>query len=343
MKKNLIISGAMLIVASATLGACNGASPSYDIKGKDHYTVGILQVITHEALDQTRLGFKRAIQSNENLKNKVTFIEQNAQGESSSEKTMAKSLAGRCDLLFGISTGSAQALKNARDEAGANIPVLFSAVTDPVNAGLMPKMVGHNSGVTGTSDNNPVESQVQLVRNCFPTKLPSEIKLGVLYTADEANSEVQANRAKAEAERQGLAPVTIRTATNASDIKPVANQLAAQVDAIYVPTDNTIASNMQSIKDAADNYHTLIITGEENMIPDGGHITYSINYGELGFLAGEMAIKMMEGTKTVKQIDAIEITDPTKLSKVYSSKNLADAGITLPAEALEGFTDISAE
>ena len=309
---------------------------------KDSFTVGVLQIITHDALDAARLGFKVAIASDERLANKnVTFIENNAEGEESSQATMAKSLVAKCDLLLGISTGSAVALKNARDEAGLKQPLLFTAVTDPVSSSLMKKMEGHDGSVTGTSDDNPVEAQIQLIKKCFPNKEAKDIKLGILYTVSEPNSEVQASRAKAQAQKEGIKTIKTMTCQDSSDIKSVANNLASQVDVMYIPTDNNIAAHMPSIKDATDTHHVLCIVGEENMLKTGGHITYSVSYTLLGKRTGEMAADILTGDKKTENINAEKMLDEEYLSKVYSSSNLSDSGITVPADLLAGFDDIS--
>lgn len=332
MRKTIII-GALALLASSGLVSCN--------KQAD-FTVGILQCDDFGALNDARDAFIKAINEYPALKGKsVSFIKQNAYGKDSDQNSMAKSLVNKkVDLLLGISTGSSKALKNARDEAGLTTPLLFTAVTDPVADALVPSLKGHNSTVTGTSDDNPVEAQISMIKNCFPSKDPADIKLGILYSSDETNSQVQARRAQDQATKDGIGSVTFATVNSVADITPTARNLSNRVDVIYIPTDNKISKNMASLKEALDTYHTLCVVGEEGMVKSGGHLSYSINYSSLGEMTGVMGAQILSKEKTIQEIDATKIEDPSKLTKVYNSVALSDSGITLPASALEGFVDL---
>ncbi|MBR0295317.1 MAG: ABC transporter substrate-binding protein [Bacilli bacterium] len=324
------------------LSACAGVVDHAIIDTeKSTFEVGILQIITHDALDASQKGFVDAIKSSTLLSEKnVNFTIENAEGDETSQASMAKSLVIKCDLLLGISTGSSIALKNARDEAGKKQPLLFTAVTDPVDAKLMKKMTNHDGSVTGTSDDNPVEAQIDLIKKCFPNKEAKDIKLGILYTSSEPNSEVQAKRAEKEAKKEGIGTVKKMTCNDSSDIKSVCNNLAHSVDVLYIPTDNNIAAHMDSVKSVTDEYHTLCIVGEENMLKNGGHITYSVSYPLLGKRTGEMAADILSGNKLTEKIDAEKMVDDQYLSKVFSSSNLAASGINLPSGLTDGFTDL---
>lgn len=307
---------------------------------KTSFQVGILQIETHPALDSARVAFENAITSSELLQGKnIEFRRENAQGNLANQALQAKSLVAQCDLMLGISTPSAQDLKSARDEMGLKQPILFTAVTDPVDAGLIKSFPHHNGSVTGTSDDNPVEAQIQLIKKCID-KDASRIKLGILYTSSETNSAVQAKRAKKAAKSEGIGSIKTYTCSSVVDLATVANQAANNSDVLYIPTDNLIATNMATIKDAVDSYHTLCIVGEENML-SGGHITYSVSYELLGKRTGEMAVEILSGTKQTHEIDAEKMLDDEYLNKVYSSANLTSSGITLPEGALDGFTDVA--
>ena len=337
MKKKLLI---LPMVSLATVGLMTSCKPKAD------FTIGILQIVSAPALDNARTSFKDALKKSPALKGKrIQFIEKNALGDSVDQTSMAKSLANKCDLLLGISTPSALALKSARDEAGKDTPLLFTAVTDPVNAELMPSMEAHNSTVTGTSDDNPVEAQIGLITQCFPNKAVGEIKLGIFYTQSETNSEVQASRAKNEALAEGftVSNIYVQTCYGVNDMKQVAQSLAHNVDVLYIPTDNNIADHMDVIKEVTDTEHVLCITGEENMLQGGGHITYSVSYQVLGTRVGEMASDILSGAKRIQEIDAEKHMDVSELIKAYSSRNITDSGITIPATLLQDFTDVSAQ
>lgn len=326
------------MISLASIGLMTSCKPKAD------FTIGLLQIVSADALDTARTNFINAVKNSEQLKGKrIEFVSKNSLGESASQTAQAKSLATKCDLLLGISTPSALALKNARDELGKDTPLLFTAVTDPVDAQLMPSLTNHNSTVTGTSDDNPVEEQIKLIKQCLPDKAANEIKLGIFYTQSESNSLVQANRAKAAAISEGLLEGNIipRTCIDASDLRSSAENLASQVDVLYIPTDNNIADHMDVIKTVTDTYHNLCITGEENMLRSGGHLTYSVSYEVLGRRVGEMAADILSGSKIIQDIDAEKHLDLSELSKAYNSKFIQDSGITtIPASLLADFKDM---
>ena len=340
MNKKLFILPLTLLMG---LSACQSQADHAVIDtSKDSFNVGVLQIITHAALDAAQEGFKEALKNSPLLNGKeINITVNNAEGDESSQATMAKSLVSKCDLLLGISTGSSIALKNARDEAGKKQPLLFTAVTDPVDASLMKSMENHNGSVTGTSDDNPVEAQIDLIKKCFPNKESKDINIGIFYTSSEPNSEVQADRAEKEAKKEGITSIKRMTCNDSSDIKSVATNLAHQVDVIYIPTDNNIAAHMDSVKAATDEFHTLCVVGEENMLAGGGHITYSVSYPLLGKRTGEIAADILSGTRKTEEINAEKMLDEEYLNKVFNSKNISDSNVTIPEGILEGFEDIA--
>ncbi len=313
---------------------------------KSSFEVGILLPLTVSALEDAANGFRAALNEAKatSLQGKtINYTEYNAEGDASSHIAYAKSLVGKCDLLLGVSTGSSKNLKNARDEAGKKQPLLFTAVTDPVGDGLMRSLTNHDGSVTGTSDDNPVEAQVNLIVSCFEgKKTADQIKLGVIYTSDEHNSEVQSDRATATARSLGLSSATVYTVDGTIDLAAQARKACSENDVIYIPTDNNIAGHMDSIKQATDLYHTLCIVGESGMLQTGGHITYSIDYTLLGRRTGEMAADILSGNKLTENIDAEKMTEDKYLNKFYSSTNLLASGISLSEDLLDDFTDINA-
>ncbi len=342
MKRKLIL---LPLATLLSLVSCRPAQPVdhavIDID-KDEFKIGILQIADFAALNSAKDAFVSVLESSPQLSGKtLTFDYQVSNGDKATQTTQAKSLVTKSDLLFGVATPSAAALKNARDEAGKKQPLLFTAVTDPVVANLMKSMTNHDGSVTGTSDDNPVESQIGLISRAFTSDL-SNVKLGILYTSDEVNSEVQADRAEAEAKRQGLSASNIfrATCTGAVDLPEVASNLINRVDVLYLPTDNNIADHMPTIKAALHNSNTLCIVGEEGMLSGGGHITYSVSYSFLGQKVGEMAVDILTGTRKTENIDAIKSLNESDWNKVYSAANLSDAGVSLDSSALAGFTNI---
>ena len=162
-----------------------------------------------------------------------------------------------------------------------------------------------------------------------------------MYTSSEVNSRSQANRAVAAARAAGIGVVDVKTCTDVSDLQTVAQNVANNYNAVYIPTDNLIAKNMPTVKACieAATSTTLCVVGEEGMLTSGGHITYSISYSLLGKRTGEMAADILSGRKQTHEIDVEKMLDEKYLSKVYHSKNISDAGLVIDASVLEGFVD----
>lgn len=339
----------LLLLPLATLLSMVSCRPAQTVDhavvdpSKGTFEIGILQIASFPALDSAKVAFENTLKASSLLAGKTLHFDyQVSNGDATNQTTQAKSLVAKSDLLFGIATPSAVALKNARDEAGKKQPLLFTAVTDPVSANLMKSLENHDGSVTGTSDDNPVEDQIGLIKKIFGNDAMSSKKLGIIYTSSEINSEVQADRAKAEAIKQGMpsANITISTCNGSSDLQQVATNLVNKVDILYVPTDNNIADNMPVIKSALHASNTLCIVGEEGML-SGGHITYSVNYSVLGQKAGEMAADILSGTKLTENINCFKSLIESEWNKVYSSANIADAGLTVDFLALTGFVDVN--
>lgn len=252
---------------------------------KADITVGILQVNTHDALDKAKNGFIDTLKDWAKSKGKtIAFDVKNAVGDTNNETSLAKSIvASKPDLALGISTSSATKLANNTTK----IPVLFTAVTDPSSVGLAGR-----ANVTGTSDMNPVEAQIALLRKIVPDCK----KIAFLYNPGEANSETQVKRAKAVCDEVGIkyADYTVDSASNVSAVAASINE----VDAVYIPTDNLLAANMSNVQRKLINEKKIpVIVGEAGMCDVGGLATVSIDYYQLGVQTAEMAIKILEGKK----------------------------------------------
>ena len=326
MKRKMIL---MPLLTVALLGACTNKVDYTPVdKNKETIKVGILQPVEHVALGAARKGFEDALKA-ANLPNKIDIAYSNAGGNDADLVTLAKNLIDSCDLSLGIGTGASKALLGAQVNAGLKKPLLFTAVTDPVDAGLVKNADNPSGYVCGTTDANPVEAQIALIKE-FKS---SATKVGIMYTQTEENSKVQSDQAEAAIKAAGMT-ASVKTCTNSSDIKATAEALVAEgVDAIYLPTDNNIAANMNAVKQAAVAGGTLVVAGEEGMLEEGGHITLSIDYYNLGKNTGEMAASLIKND--TKPTDYKVVAVPaSNCSYVYSSKNLADAGLSMP-EALK--------
>ena len=322
MKRKMIL---MPLLTVALLGACTSKVDYTPVdKDKETIKVGILQPVEHVALGAARKGFEDALKA-ANLPNKIDITYSNAGGNDADLVTLAKNLVDSCDLNLGIGTGASKALLGAQVNAGLKKPLLFTAVTDPVDAGLVKNADNPSGYVCGTTDANPVEAQIALIKE-FKS---SATKVGIMYTQTEENSKVQSDQAEAAIKAAGMT-ASVKTCTNSSDIKATAEALVAEgVDAIYLPTDNNIAANMNAVKQAAVAGGTLVVAGEEGMLEEGGHITLSIDYYNLGKNTGEMAASLIKND--TKPTDYKVVAVPaSNCSYVYSSKNLADAGLSMP-------------
>lgn len=329
MKKNKFLSVlALATLAPLTLTGCDNAK----------WKIGILLPVEHVALQTCADGFVEGLKEAGLVEKKDFSIEfKNAGGKDVDLQAFAKQLVSTKCMTFGLGTGASQALKSASIDKGSLNPVLFSAVTDPVDAGLVETLENGKGFVTGSSDAQPIAEQIGLIKEC----LPEADKIGIIYTQSEPNSVIQADQAEAAATAAGLSVVR-KTVTGPGDISSTALALANEngMDAIYVPTDNNIAANMNAVKQAANSKHVLIVAGEEGMLSSGGHITLSINYRELGKRTGLVAAQILKGEKMVYEIPVITMTKED-CKFVCSTANLAGSGIVLSQSVLDKCEDIS--
>ena len=208
------------------------------------YTVGILQLLQHVALDQANKGFQDQLSVRMDAAGKtVSILDKNASNDANNNTTIAADFVSKnVDLIYTIATSSSQAAVAAA--ADTDIPVLFNAVTDPVDAGLVASMEAPGGNVTGVSDINPVDKQIELIAELLGKK---DIKIGLLYTSAETNSVFQINMAKSYCEKNGYSYVD-KGIGDANDIQAAFDSLKAEgVDAIYIPTDNVLANGCANI------------------------------------------------------------------------------------------------
>lgn len=277
----------MLVAVLVGITAVSATVVETSCKKKTDITVGILQVGDHDALNKSRQGFIDTLNKWAKSKNKtIKFDAKNALGDGANESTYARTLvASKPDLLLGIATSSANKLANNTTK----IPVLFTAVTDPASAGFSTR-----SNVTGTSDMNPVEAQISLIK----TIIPDCKKIGFFYNVNEINSQTQVIMAKRVCDSLGISyPKDDYVVDVASNISTVAASING-VDAVYIPTDNLLAANMSNVQRKLINEKKIpVIVGEAGMCDVGGLATVSIDYYQLGVQTAEMAIKILEGKK----------------------------------------------
>ena len=311
----------MLILA---LGLFVGVACS---KEEADFTVGILQIQTHDALGAATEGFKEAIEARAKEEGKtVKFVVKNPEGDQLQLTSMAAELVETCDLVLGNATPSATALASAAiGKNKKDLPILFTSVTDPVDAELVESLDKPGGNITGTSDMNPVELQMDLFFD-FDSTIN---KIGFLYCANESNSKVQCDAALAYlANKEGVTTET-KTVMDTTTIAAAVEELVSKgVKGIYIPTDNLLASNMTIVQNAVKNAKIPVICGEGGMVMNGGTLTIAINYKLLGNVTGEMANKILfEGAKPADlPVEKVTETDPKKYEFVYNQSSLDNLG-----------------
>lgn len=284
-KKLAILSLAGLALVG--LAACSSSSSKSTTT--DVVKVGVLQYMEHESLTAARKGFvdelaKQGYKEGE----KLVLDYQNAQGDQANLQTISEKLVGKNDLVLAIATPAAQSLATVSTET----PILFTAVTDPLSADLVASIDKPNGLLTGTSDQAPIDKQVELLGQAVPTAKT----VGILYTTSERNSEVQVEEAKKLLEKAGY-KVVVKGITSSNEVQDATTSLMKDVDAVFVPTDNTIASTMTMIGDLSVQHQVPVIGGSTDMVDQGGLLTYGTNYEALGRQTAQMAVKILEGAK----------------------------------------------
>lgn len=293
-------------------------------KKKDVFRIGISQFITHQSLDATREGFVDELAKQGYVEGKNIEIDlQNAQGEQRNLKTISQQLAESSDVVLAIATPSAQSLANTTQTT----PVVFSAVTDPVSAKLVESREHPGGNVTGTSDqsSDAISTQINLIKKV----LPKAKTIGILYTQSEPNSVVQKDEAKRLMEEKGFTVVE-KTILDSNNVKAAAESLMAEVDMVFVPTDNIISSTMETVKQVSIKHKVPVFGGSTEMIAVGGLYNYGTNYEELGRQTARMLIRVLKGEKP----ENIAVELPEKL-ELHTNQEMADA-LGIDISKLEG-------
>ncbi|UKP50734.1 ABC transporter substrate-binding protein [Streptococcus pneumoniae] len=293
-------------------------------KKRDVFRIGISQFITHQSLDATREGFvdelaKQGYVEGENIEIDL----QNAQGEQRNLKTISQQLAESSDVVLAIARPSAQSLANTTQTT----PVIFSAVTDPVSAKLVESREHPGGNVTGTSDqsSDAISTQVNLIKKV----LPKAKTIGILYTQSEPNSVVQKDEDKRLLKEKGFTVVE-KTILDSNNVKAAAESLMAEVDMVFVPTDNIISSTMETVKQVSIKHKVPVFGGSTEMIAVGGLYNYGTNYEELGRQTARMLIRVLKGEKP----ENIAVELPEKL-ELHTNQEMADA-LGIDISKLEG-------
>lgn len=326
------VAAAMAATMVMSLGAC-GADNASTQAGKGSsgdgktYTVGICQLVQHEALDAATKGFKDAL--TDKLGDRVKFDEQNAAGDAPTCSTICTTFAtNNYDLILGNATAALQAASAATD----TIPILGTSVTDYATALDMSDWTGTTGkNISGTTDLAPLDEQA----NCIAELFPDAKNIGIIYCSSEPNSIYQSTTIKGYLEDKGYT-VKEFTFSDSNDVSAVTQSACDASDVIYIPTDNTAASCTEAINNVASPAGTPIFAGEEGIAKGCGVATLSISYYDLGYTTGEMAYEILENGADVT---TMEVKTAPKFTKEYI-KDRADAlNVTVP----EDYEAISAE
>lgn len=267
-----------------TLAACSSSSEQ---ASSDVVKVGVLQYMEHESLTAAREGFVAELEANGYKEGeKLVLDSQNAQGDQANLQTISEQLIDGNDIVLAIATPSAQSLATVSTET----PIVFTAVTDPLSADLVESIEKPGGLLTGTSDQAPIDKQVELLGQA----VPDAKTVGILYTTSERNSEVQVEQAKELLEKAGY-KVVVKGITSSNEVQDATTSLMKDVDALFIPTDNTVASTMTMIGELSVEHKVPVIGGSTDMVDEGGLLTYGTNYEALGRQTAKMAIKIIEG------------------------------------------------
>lgn len=311
--------------SSSTANSSDGAQSSDNTSSTDstpekaNVSVGVIKQMTHDALDKAEEGFIKAL-DDQGYKDgaNLTLDRQNGQGETPNLTTIADQFVGNnVDLIFAIGTKSAQACLGKTQ----TIPIIGTAITDFVDAGLVDSNENPGTNVSGTTDMNPIEDQVDLLLELFP-----DVKtIGTVYTGSEDNSVLQANILKECVEGKGLT-YTEKTIINTNDIQQAVSSIITECDALYIGTDNNMASAMALVSSICNPAKIPVICGESGMVENGGFGTLSIDYYQLGYQAGLMAVRVLEG----EDISKMPIEKSTEFAYCFNKDAVEALGYTLP-------------
>lgn len=309
-----------VVMSMSMFAACSTDGKS----SRDVKKVGIVQYIQHPALDSSNEGFVAGLKEKGYEEGKNIEIEQqNAQGKIDvSQQLAGQFVTGKKNLIFAIATPTAQAVANATQD----IPIVFTSVTDPVDAGLADSLESSGKNITGTTDKVNIDEQLKL----FKEICPNAKKMGVVYTTSEANSTNQVKELKEVAPKYGLEIKEIGVA-NINEINQNLTNAVSSIDCLYVPTDNNVAASYSLVGDICVKNNIPAISAEPALVEVGGLVSKGIDYFELGKMAGIKAAEILDG----KNPSDIEI-EPMKELKITINTKVADKlGIKIPESILD--------
>lgn len=332
MKKMITFIVAIIAVIAIGFGiSMNHGNKKSSTQKQQVRTVGILQLMSHPALDAIHKGIITGLKDEGYTKGKNLKIDfQNAQNDQSNLKSMSERFVNNNDdATVGIATPSAQALADATNK----IPIVMGAITDPVSAKLVKSVKKPGGNITGVSDQAPIDAQLKLIRQI----MPKAKTLGVIYTSSDESSQAQVKMVVDKAPKYGFT-VKKYSISSTNDLSQVANQMVTQVQAIFVPTDNTIASAMPTLSGVANAKKIPIFPTVDTMVKQGGLATVGLDQYQLGVETGKMVGRILKGAKPATM--PVKFMDKGNL--VVNDKVAKEIGIKIPAK-LQAQADKSGE
>lgn len=316
----------LLIILMMLMGCSSNNNPNA-IK------IGVLQLMDHEALNNTYQGFKDALSDNGYVEGEdVVYIFQNPNNDKSSLATMAQLLVNQeSDIILAIGTASAQALQQETDE----IPILGSAITDYLDVGLVQSNEIPGGNISGSSDYCDMHTQMDLVEMI----VPNLETIGLLYTSSEENSIIQAKQMHEECQKRGW-KVVEKTISDLTMVDDTMQSFIGHIDALYIPTDNPLASSMASVEIVASENKLPVIVGCDTMVQDGGLASVGVNYYNLGYQTGLNAVKLLKNEVTIDQLP-VYFMDSQNSDIYYNAEIVKKLGIELPKYIITKGIDVS--
>ncbi len=318
MRRFSTLAVAATAAAALLLAGCSSSDGEGSPDASKAYRIGITQIVSHPALDAAVEGFKQGL-ADKGITN-VTFDQQNAEGDMSTASSIAQKFASDdLDLILGVATPTTQAVVKAVTDK----PIVFTAVTDPVGAGLVTDAAAPSGNVTGVSDMLPMGPTLDLIKQV----VPEVKKLGVIYNAGESNSVFLIGEQKKAAQTAGI-EVVEATASTSAEVKAAADSLVGRVDAISVLTDNTVVSALESVVKVAQENKIPLFAGDTDSVERGAIAAYAFDYRDLGVQAGQIAADILTG----KAVSAIPVQYAQTLQLSVNEAAAQASGVTLPAE-----------
>lgn len=335
MKKRTMTVLLTAMMAMSAITGCAGSSDSGD--GEESYTIGISQFAEHGSLDNCREGFLQGLEEEGIVEGENLTVEyKNAAADMGTASQISDTfVSDKVDMICAIATPTAQSAYNAAMDS--DIPVIYTAVTDPVAAELADEDGNPVGNVTGTSDELPIKAQLEMIR----TMLPEAKKIGIMYTTSEANS-VSALATYKELAGDYDFEIVEKGITSTADISLAADDLLSQVDCVTNLTDNTVVASLPTILEKANEKGIPIFGSEIEQVKIGCLAAEGLDYIALGKQTGQMAAKVLKGEAEASELPYETITEPGFYVNTKVAENLE---ITVPDElsetAVESFDTIS--